>query len=72
MSTSKGDRGTSWDGDYVVSADGRACPDTQSAIEASLSFENASGTGAGCGQDAANVDSGGSSQDSGGSSGGKK
>lgn len=44
--------------DYFVSADGRVCATREDAISESLEFESASGSGAGCSQDPANVDSG--------------
>lgn len=44
--------------DYFVSADGRVCATRAEAISESLGYEDSSGTGAGCGQDPANVDSG--------------
>ena len=44
------------DVDYYISADGRVCESAADAIDASLEFEDASGTGAGCSQSSENVD----------------
>lgn len=41
--------------DFFVSADGRVFLNPQDAIAASLGFEDASGTGAGCSQDPRNI-----------------
>ena len=50
--------------DWFSDAGGRAHSSRESAIEGSLAFEGASGTGAGCGQSADNVDSDSGDQDS--------
>ena len=51
------------DTDYI-SADGRVCSSAADAIDASLQFESASGTGAGCSQSSDNVDDSDDSDDS--------
>lgn len=43
------------DRDHYISADGQVTSTPQEAVEASLIFEDTSGTGAGCGQDPANI-----------------
>lgn len=59
-----GPRDKDGDVDYYVSADGRVCDSASDAIDASLQFESASGTGAGCSQSPDNVDDSNDSDDS--------